>query len=80
MAANAFRILTLPKARVMVFSVKAKPSKPPKPDAETIGGKMLAEIRPVASKMTDAEREALMAEGMQLVYGHDVAKKTARRG
>jgi hypothetical protein len=41
---------------------------------------MLAQIRPVASKLSDAEREALMAEGMKLVYGSDAAKKTARRG
>jgi hypothetical protein len=48
-------------------------------EPETVGGKMLAKYRPRASKMTQAEREALIAKGMQLVYGSESTQKTPSR-
>lgn len=56
-------------------------SKLAKPAAEpmTIGTQMVAKYRPLASKLSKAERQRLLARGLQLVYADTPAAKPAHQ-
>ena len=49
-------------------------------EQKTSGMKLVEKYRPRMSKLTDAERQKLMARGLQLIYGHTPAAKSTHRG
>ena len=59
-----------------------KIKKPLTPEAEpkTAGMKLVEKYRPRMSQLTDAERQKLMARGLQIIYGDTPAEKPAHRG
>ena len=40
----------------------------------TVGSKTAGELRSEANQLTDAQREHLFAQGMQIIYGGDAKK------
>lgn len=60
--------------------MKEKLSKIQVGEPESPGAEAVAKYRPLASKLTDAEREALIARGMQRVYGSERIEKSTPRG
>jgi hypothetical protein len=61
-------------------TVKAKKPATSKIQPETSGTKLIAKYRPRMSRLTDAERQQLMARGLQIIYGDTPAAKPAHRG
>jgi hypothetical protein len=59
-----------------------KRKQPAGADAErkTSGMKLVEKYRPRMSKLTDAERQKLMARGLQIIYGYTPAAKSTHRG
>lgn len=44
------------------------------------GTKLVEKYRARMSRLSDAERQKLMARGLQIVYGHTSAAQSAHRG
>ncbi|HEU0011404.1 MAG TPA: hypothetical protein VFT34_16415 [Verrucomicrobiae bacterium] len=55
-----------------------------KPAAEAVpntsGMKLVQKYRPRMSRLTDAQRQRLMARGLQVIYGDTPAAKPSHRG
>ncbi|MCI0535430.1 MAG: hypothetical protein L0Z50_09380 [Verrucomicrobiales bacterium] len=59
-----------------------KPKKPIRLETEpkTSGMKLVEKYRPRMSRLTDAERQRLMARGLQIIYGETPTAKSTHRG
>ena len=52
----------------------------PEAEPKSSGTKLVEKHRPRMSRLTDAERQRLMARGLQIIYGDAPAEKSPRRG
>ena len=61
---------------------RVKPKKPIMPETEpkTSGMKLVEKYRPRMSRLTDAERQKLMARGLHIIYGDTATAKSTHRG
>ena len=57
---------------------RMKPKKPMEP--KTSGMKLVEKYRPRMSRLTDAQRQKLMARGLQIIYGDTPTAKSTHRG
>ena len=48
-------------------------------ERKTSGMKLVEKYRPQMSRLSDAERQRLMARGLQIIYGDTPAAKSAHR-
>ena len=69
-----------PRNRRHLGRVKTKKPMTPKAEPKTSGMKLVEKYRPRMSRVTDAERQKLMARGLQIIYGDTPAAKSAHRG
>ena len=51
-----------------------------KPHKKTDWVAIVRKHKPAMNALTDAERQALMAEGLEMIYGADYRKPHVRRG
>ena len=56
-----------------------KRKQPAGAEHKTSGMKLVEKYRPRMSKLTDAERQKLMARGLQIIYGYTPAAKSTDR-
>jgi hypothetical protein len=61
---------------------RVKTSKPVMPEIprKSSGMKLVEKYRPRMSRLSDTERQKLMARGLQIIYGNTAAAKSAHRG
>ena len=52
----------------------------PKAEPKTSGMRIVEKYRPRMSRLTDTERQKLMARGLQIIYGDTPATKSTHRG
>lgn len=60
--------------------MKTKKPVTPETRLKSSGMKLVAKYRPRMSRLTDTERQKLMARGLQMIYGHTPATKSTHRG
>ena len=60
--------------------MKTKKLVTPGTDLKTSGLKLVEKYRPRMSRLTDTERQKLMARGLQIIYGDTPAAKSTHRG
>jgi len=63
-----------------IGSVKAKKSAASVSQRKSSGTKLVEKYRPRMSRLSDVERQRLMARGLQIVYGQKSAAESAHRG
>jgi hypothetical protein len=60
--------------------VKTKKSAASESQRKSSGTKLVEKYRPRMSRLSDVERQKLMARGLQIIYGDTPAAKSAHRG
>jgi Ni/Co efflux regulator RcnB len=60
--------------------VKAKKSAATEAQRKSSGTKLVEKYRRQMSRLSDHERQKLMARGLQIIYGDTVAAQSAHRG
>jgi hypothetical protein len=60
--------------------VKTKKSAAPEAQRKSSGTKLVEKYRRRMSRLSDLERQKLMARGLQIIYGDTVAAQSAHRG
>ena len=68
------------RSRCHIRPVKAKKPMAAEAEPKTSGMKLVEKYRPRMSRLTDAERQRLMARGLQIIYGDTPTAKSAHRG
>lgn len=68
------------KARCDIRRMKPKKPMTPQTEPKTSGIKLVEKYRSRMSRLTDAQRQKLMARGLQIIYADTPAAKPTHRG